>query len=309
VGARVLEQVWRRRLTGGAYEEPARTREMPFLEGRVRGAWHDLLSGVYTKERAGDVLVVALVLLVVAVLVTRRQGRGTRPVAIVAVVVVGLMAVRMAWAPRDPVTGLLPAWPVVVLGLLFLSWRELGWAVRALAVGIVLFTGAVLATNYPYGGGLEWGGRFFSPVLVPLAVLAVAGLRRAGARVQRAAGLLTVATAAMGLVLTGGVRGLHDGQVAAVERHLQPWTVTDFSALPRLGWRLDDDTAWLLADAHPVDGALEVVRRSGGRSVTVVQQEGKPVEPLEAFGRVEEHREPDLNRIGYRVFVVSAVRD
>jgi hypothetical protein len=121
----------------------------------------------------------------------------------------------------------------------------------------------------------------------------------------RSAGVLAVATAVMGLVLVGGVRGLHDGQVAAVERHLEAWTVTDFSPLPRLAWRLDDETAWLLADVNPIDGAIEIARGLGAGAVTVVQREEKPVAPLERFGPVEEHAEPDLNRIGYRIFTVS----
>ena len=109
----------------------------------------------------------------------------------------------------------------------------------------------------------------------------------------------------MGLALVGGVRGLHDGQVAAVERHLEAWTVTDFSPLPRLGWRLDDRTAWLLADVNPVDGAIEIARGLGAGPVTVVQRAEKPVEPLERFGPVVEHAEPDLERIGYRVYTVG----
>ena len=112
-------------------------------------------------------------------------------------------------------------------------------------------------------------------------------------------------TAVFGLVLSGGVRGLHDGQVAATERHLRAWTITDYSPLPRLGWRLDDGTAWLLADVNPVEGALDVVRRLDGDQVTVVQRQEKPVDPLERFGTVEEHREPDLNRLGFRVFTVT----
>jgi hypothetical protein len=257
---------------------------------------------VYTKERAGDVLVAALLLVVVAAVLTRRRSRAAPALLALASV---LIVVRVAMAPRDPVTGLLAAWPVVVLGVFLLGWRELPTTARALLVGLGLFTVAVLANNYPYGGGLEWGGRFFAPVLAPLAGLAAIGLARAGPVIGRWAAALTVLTAAAGLILCGGVRGLHDGQISAAGRHLRAWTVTDFSPLPRLAWRLDDDTAWLLADAHPMEGALDIVRRMGGRDVTVVQRKEKPVDPLERFGSVEEHREHDLHRIGYRVFTVE----
>jgi hypothetical protein len=306
VGARLAESAWRNRLTGGAYEEPLRTDELPLVEGRVRGAWHDLFSGVYTKERAGDVLVAALVLVIVAALLARRRHRAA-PFALAGAGL--LMVIRIVMAPRDPVTGLLAAWPVVVLGLLMLSWRRLSPVARALVVGLGLFTAAVLANNYPYGGGLEWGGRFFSPMAAALAGLAAYGLQDVTPVIRRWAGLLTVLTAVTGLILCGGVRGLHDGQIAATERHLRAWTITDFSPLPRLAWRLDDRTAWLLADANPIPDAVDIARRLGARDITVIQRREKSVQVLEQFGQVSEEPEPDLDRIGYRVLVILAPDD
>ncbi|WP_390506333.1 hypothetical protein, partial [Staphylococcus pseudintermedius] len=42
----------------------------------------------------------------------------------------------------------------------------------------VLFAGAIVATQYADGGAVQWGGRFFAPITVPLAILVVVGLDR-----------------------------------------------------------------------------------------------------------------------------------
>ncbi len=86
------------------------------------------------------------------------------------------LAVADAAARDDFVTGLLAAWPIVLLpGPVRLDGTQPS-AERALLGGCLAVRPRVLATQYAEGGGLEWGGRFLSPVLVPLAVVAAAGL-------------------------------------------------------------------------------------------------------------------------------------
>ena len=54
-------------------------------------------------------------------------------------------------------------------------------AARLATSTAALFALAVLATQYPVGGSMEWGGRFFHvglPLVVPVLLLAVAAARR-----------------------------------------------------------------------------------------------------------------------------------
>ena len=296
------EREWTARLLGGPHADPDRAPTGFFVTDKVRGAWHELVQGAYDNERVGLLAVIALLLLVVLVVPALRRGSGGRETLIVIGVAVALYGARWALARRDPVTGLLTAWPVAVVGVLCLSWRRAPVMLRSLVAGAAVFVAAVLATQYAVGGGLEWGGRFLSPVIVPAAVVAAAGLasRRDDRRVSMAVGVLAVITAAMALGIVGGLRARQDEQVAAVGRHLSPHTVTDVPALPRVGWRLDDETAWMLASDDDVEQAVDALRRKGARRITVV------VSDDDVAVKGAEEREPALNRSGIRVYVVSA---
>src|SRR5690606_2052230 len=92
-----------------------------------------------------------------------------------------LLALRYVGFSDDLVPGILAACPVLAAGLAALRWQRLEPDRRALAVFVGAYAGAVIATQYPQGGGTEWGGRFLAPVLVAgvaLAVPALVGLAR-----------------------------------------------------------------------------------------------------------------------------------
>jgi hypothetical protein len=100
------------------------------------------------------------------------------------------------------ITGLVPAFPVLVAGLILVR-RELmdRPAARVLLAGSVVGALAVWATSYPVGGSAEWGGRYFHallPLVTPVAVAALAAalpsLGRSSARVA-VAGLVVVSLA------------------------------------------------------------------------------------------------------------------
>src|SRR5205807_6165956 len=83
---------------------------------------------------------------------------------------------------------------------------------RFSAVTLVLFTIPVLLTQYPGGGGPEWGGRFFVVGLAVAAPMAVVVLERVRARAlpdltaSRAVVLLSVVITVV--IAWGGVRTL-----------------------------------------------------------------------------------------------------
>ena len=251
VGAAVaIETAWQRGLFGAGYSQVTGRRSAEsFLAGRVRGAWHELLAGAVGDQTAALFVLVAVALVVWAAAVRRREPT----MAVVAVAAAAaLYAVRLIVQDEEPVTGLLAAWPVALLGLALVPRRRLlEPPVALVAATTALFAAAVLATQYAEGGGWEWGGRFFSPALAPLAVLAVVGLRAGGLdrRALAALAALTVLPVVLGLGVLVGVRSSSGPFFDEVERvaSAAPLAVTTIEHLPRALWEPDDRIAWMMA--------------------------------------------------------------
>src|SRR5204863_372720 len=98
-------------------------------------------------------------------------------------------------------------------------------------------------------------GRFFSPLLAPLAVTAVAALaaRVSDLGLPRKAvagllGMVALSTAVASLVVVGASRADNQGVVDAAARHPGALTLTTVTALPRLGWSVDDRVTWMLTE-------------------------------------------------------------
>jgi len=53
-------------------------------------------------------------------------------------------------------------------------WRKRDVAASCVAALAAVFVAITLATQYAEAGGFEWGARFFSPLVVPIAALAAA---------------------------------------------------------------------------------------------------------------------------------------
>jgi len=278
-----------------------------YLVGRVKGGWHELFRGDYANDTASMLTLIALVAVVVfgAMALRRHNPHGWlgRLVVPCAIAVVALGA-RLALAPGEPVSGLFAAWPVALLGLLLVPWRAARPAVRMLGAAGGLYLVAVLATQYPQGGGLEWGGRFLSPAITPIAVLAVLGLRDrikmlAGAddsRRRAAFAALTavaVASATLGLATVGWRKVTTGRLVAAVARHPADVTVTVEPSLPRLGWRLDGEIPWMHADPGEVPRLLATLREQGVHRVAALLPEDFPLDGL-AYDQAEVTHEPAL---------------
>jgi hypothetical protein len=298
----VIERWWISSIVGGSYAGVAGqgSTSSSFLDTRLTAAWHVLFKGWFIDAGAG--LPVLATLAVVAgggFVALRRPGRG---LTVVVAVAVALLAVRFVAHPHDPVTGLLSAWPLAVLGVLLFRWRDAGPVAWLLGGTVGLFTLATLATQYPEGGGLEWGGRYLSPALVPLAVLAAAGLARAVAGVSEAERRRTVAllaalgmtTAVFSLATAGALRAREDRIVAAVERHPSPVMVTTRPALPRLAWRAGDRLNWMLTTEAGLPDLLASLRAQGVAEVGVVAGGHVPASALAAYPASEERPEQAL---------------
>ena len=285
----------------------ARTSERTgYLAGRITGAWHSLLQGAYDEPLASLVLAAMVVVIVLAARAARESERASAAPALLGVAAALLFA-RTAMAPAEPVPGLLAAWPVGLLGLLLV--RRLSSEQAVLAAGAVLFTAAVLVTQYPQGGGLEWGGRFFAPLLAPLAVLAAAGLVRPEREATLGRRMAVPVLVLFLLPLVLGVNAVRDGRaygdrvVDDVVSHSTEVVVTDVDALPLFAWRHDAAHRWLLVPAAERADALDALHRRGVSELTlVVAASGRTDTGL--YSDVSDVTTPPVARAGLRMLVL-----
>ncbi len=312
----LLEREWVGSIIG-AHRETLATRggggSSSFLAGRLSGAWHVLMQGHFVDPAAGLPLLLGLVLVAgLGVIALRQWGPSSLGKLALAVgLAAGFVIFRSVGHLADPVTGLFPAWPLAALGLLLFRWRGAGPVAHVLGGTSLLFGAAVLATQYPEGGGVEWGGRFLSPLLVPIAVLAVAGLVRALDAVPGPARRpATALLAALGLVSAtfavasvGDLRNRQDNMVAAVSRHPATVTVTTRPSLPRLAWRSDARVTWMLTDEAGLSALLADLRRAGVADVAVLTGAAVPLAELGAYPALEPVQEPALRASGLQLVI------
>ncbi|MDQ6797885.1 MAG: hypothetical protein M3011_07685 [Actinomycetota bacterium] len=281
VVAAQLERLWVRQIVGGGYDNLSdRAAGAPWLPGRVAAGWHDLLQGSDAGSSGQALALLALASVVGFGFIALRRWRSdsVRALAIGAAVAVGLTAVQVLRSPADSVSGLFAAWPVALLGLILVRWRREGSVVAVLGVTVGLLAFMVVSTEYPAGGGLEWGGRFFFPVMAPLAVLAVVGIDRRLVAAPVAArfaptGLLAavVLTGALsGVVSAARVRADVSDLASAVARHPAPVTVTTVPALPRVAWTTHSSVNWMLTDPAGLPELLAGLHARGITEVAVV---------------------------------------
>jgi len=113
-------------------------------------------------------------------------------------------------------------------------------------VTALLFSGAVVATQYAVGGSMEWGGRFFHlaiPALVPVVLVSLDGARsRLDPTTRRVTGAAIVAVSAVLVVFAvGSVARLQSqsGDLARAVHDLADGrvVVTNFESLGRFTWK------------------------------------------------------------------------
>jgi hypothetical protein len=228
---------------------------VPWLRGRLSAFATSVLQPNQPGFRglvplAG--VLVGLVLVVVATVRLRRDATDRRGWLFVALAAATELVAVVAGAPA--VSGLIPAAPVVVLGLGQLGGADLRSRGAQLLVWIIAVDVAlVLATQYADGGGLQWGGRYLHlalPVAAPFVALGVGRIldrsRRGSSVLPRVAvGALVVATGAVALGSVHRLRTTNADVAASAESAVRrdtenghpPVLVFDQDVLGRLGWR------------------------------------------------------------------------
>ncbi|MGI9613422.1 MAG: hypothetical protein ACR2QO_10965 [Acidimicrobiales bacterium] len=281
-----------------------------WLASRVPAAWRLLLTSL--GGGLGALIALAALSLSIAAAARIRRSRGQAgsaadaptttsnvPTALL-FASAGTYLLHSALAPGETISGTVAAWPIVPV-LLIVGWprhsirRTFGRAGRLTDVGLVLlpailFTAAVLLTQYSLSGGHQWGGRYLSMAFVPLgAAAAVLGwpiLRSP----QHRAGLLAVlvAPALVGTIASGQLHNKHQNIVADTTAIPAEVVVTEVIALPRIAWTALP-TAYYVADGESVEELLGRLATSGVESVNVHGLGETPLDGTAGY-RVTEER-------------------
>ena len=191
-----------------------------FLAGRVSVLWVSILRPALNGSGWGSlVLLVGIAAMLAGAVMLGDPHRRSRGLVVLCAGTV-LVLLRQ-FAPVEVVSGLVPAFPLLVIGLIYLRRADLRDRAVQLCLGVPALTSlAILATTYSVGGGVEWGGRFFHlllPLTVPVAVLGLDTARaslpdepvRPGLRItarQLAVGAVLLATASLSLL---SLRAIH----------------------------------------------------------------------------------------------------
>jgi hypothetical protein len=310
-----LERWWVARIVGGGglrdlvLRQGSGEAEPSYLVGRFQGLWHSTFEGGSSHGTVGTLLLPALVAVAALLVVRYRRDEGRTP-ELVLLAATAVYAVLWMDGPNALVRGLVPATPVLVIGVAAaLALRTTRAAERMLLGAAGLFALALYATQYPDGGAFQWGGRFLTPVLVPLTVVAVGGLRGLVAARPPAsrrpatvalAGLAAV-VAVMGVASVGAARGDVAGIYDQVSASASPVNVTTAELLPRMMWR--EDLPWLRATPADLGPLLDRLRTAGVEQVTVVASPTDTAGPAARWTEVE-----DRGRAGPTALHITVLR-
>lgn len=262
------------------------TEGSPWLAGRIDGFEATFVRGGFT-DPAHPIGVLALVVLLVgSVLLVRRQVRLG---AMVLLAGVAVYAMRSIWLADEALPSLFVGAPLLVVGLIAVPWTRLSAGNRALAVFAAGYVGLVVATQYPEGGALDWGGRFVAPALVALVALAVHGVVELADRLftdQRRLLLVAVAALAVlpvvpGVVAPAAFRDRHVAIVEDVEATGAPTAIAVEWLMPLLSWRTLDDVVWTTVDPKDVRAIVTRARDAGEVDLVLV---GRTVDVDELTG-------------------------
>lgn len=232
------------------------------LVGRLEGFAHTWLRPDFSTAPEHLLFLVSATAVLAAGVLARRRAIDAPPVAVLIGLAVAAVLVRFLVSPTALIPGLVVAFPVLFAGLLLLRRVDLERGPAPILGAFVAIDWlAVLATQYRYGGGGEWGGRYFALALPAAVALATPALLRAtdglAGRSRRlgttAAAILLVLPVAMGIL---GLRNSREGTRIITERvdaelvapgdGGTPVVVTTIDPLGRWAWADLDRSRWLL---------------------------------------------------------------
>lgn len=310
IAAVAADVAWARAIVGPPVDPPPVVdgRSFSFLEGRARGFVHTWIrpSQIVDDGFGPVLLLVGAVALVVAAIVARRRPWEQSSVTALGGLGAALVATGALLSTPVGVPGLLPAFPVLFVGLALVGRRTVdGTEARLLLTVFALFALAVAAMQYAEGGSAEWGGRYFAlglPAIIPVAVLALARTSTVLDREHRRMAVAALAVSSLALTGAGlaALRSVHvrtdaliDGIVdVAAATGADPVVVTTVPAIPRLAWDHLDEGRWLLVgDRDRLPVYLRRLEAAGVSRLVLVGHRGD-VETAAGEYRVTAEHEP-----------------
>lgn len=290
--ARALEIVSVRSIVGAAAAAPAPApTRSSFLAGRIQAFQASWFDATTNGHPGGLFLALGVTALALAVVGMRLEADKRVVVGLVGLALGGTLA-WLVVGNIGLVPGLLPATPWLVAGLALGRPNVLRAGLpRFLAVGSATAAGAILATQYSFGGGVEWGGRFYAVVIPVVAPLMVVALWPDSWRWRRtsATPIILGAVGVTGLVTLGGliaVRSSHEAvvaladEVAAAARAAPPGRPDDPDQRtvvvgpqrlwPQLLWPHVDEYRWVTADEQRLPCALHGLQAAGFRRLVLL---------------------------------------
>lgn len=170
-----------------------------------RAAWIGLLQPWHIGVDAFPAAALTALATLLGAIALRLMPR--RPLLGTALVVMAAASAIAAFAqPPFLIAGFVPAFPICMLGLVFLKRRDLlQREITMLLSTVALSTIVIVSTTYGDGGATQWGGRFFHvllPIITPLVAL---GLLQLLELVARPYGRVTITAAA---IMTAAISAL-----------------------------------------------------------------------------------------------------
>jgi len=203
---------------------------------------------------------------------------------------------------RLALPGLLVAFPALAAALVCAHRSILRSRTGAvLAVSAAASVIGVLATEYWFGGGVEWGGRYFGLTLPMAAVPLAAGVELLLAPQRRAlvAGLAgtSLMVSGVALVSSAHVHRQTADVFAAIDRCAQtagsptspllddrPLVVSTLRLLPQIGWSTYDRYQWLTPPIPDLSTYLARAKSAGVRRLVLVTDEPGRDRPAGGYG-------------------------
>ncbi len=280
------------------------------IEGRITGWFRTAVDGGGAVPLGTVLGMVAVALAIMAGRELRRHGTVGVPL-LLGGAAAGLVVLRALVAESDG-AGLLIAMPLLAVGIGAWSWSSADLAERALGGFVLLDVGLVFATQYPEGGGAEWGGRYLFFALVPWTVVTLAAMRRSMVHPPREArepprthatrfAVLGLAVAVVvptmtGLVVTGRGARVDDEQARRTADAEGDTVILLNRFVGRWGWRDLPEADRLYAEPGDAGDLLERLRPNATGPITVL---GTGAEEVRADGYRREEVRP--NEVVFRL--------
>ena len=265
---------------------------VPFVAGRLQAlvaTWFAAgYSGDPVEAQAGWLAIGAFALLGLGM-----RWRRVPPMMTMVALAGGIVAylITVLSAPDSlPIPGLFLAFPLLWTGAWLVGAEEVRTEGGRLAsVSTVVLAVCIMLTQYPRGGGLEWGGRYFAIVL-PLAVPVVlhAWARTVRARtdqplmVRRAVAVMIGVSLMLSVQAALSVRSVHESTdilLTSIERAAdragpgvqdRPVVLSPNRLLPQIAYRDFDRYHWMVPDPPLLPTYAQRLRDAGAQRLVFV---------------------------------------